>query len=52
MHRGYYSLAAGSITHYEVTERVKKGPCRHPIPVILLVRLAVDISIHGSGRRC
>lgn len=46
---GYYSLAAGSITHDEATERVKKGLARHPIPVILLARLAVDISIHGQG---
>jgi GNAT superfamily N-acetyltransferase len=46
---GYYSLAAGSIAHEEATERVKKGLARHPIPVILLARLAVDISIHGQG---
>jgi hypothetical protein len=46
---GYYSLAAGSVTHDEATERVKKGLARHPIPVILLARLAVDISIHGQG---
>ncbi len=46
---GYYSLAAGSITHDEATERAKKGLARHPIPVILLARLAVDISIHGQG---
>ena len=46
---GYYSLAAGSVTHEEATERVKKGLARHPIPVILLARLAVDASIHGKG---
>ena len=46
---GYYSLAAGSVSHDEATERVKKGLARHPIPVILLARLAVDISIHGKG---
>lgn len=39
---GYYSLAAGSVRHEDVTERVKKGLARHPIPVILLARLAVD----------
>ena len=49
---GYYSLAAGSVSHDEATERVKKGLARHPIPVILLARLAVDVSIHGGkGRR-
>jgi GNAT superfamily N-acetyltransferase len=46
---GYYSLAAGSIVHDQATERVKKGHARHPIPVILLARLVVDVSIHGKG---
>jgi GNAT superfamily N-acetyltransferase len=46
---GYYSLAAGSIVHDQATERVKKGLARHPIPIILLARLAVDVSIHGKG---
>lgn len=46
---GYYSLAAGSVTHDEATERVKKGQARHPIPVILLARLALDVSVHGKG---
>jgi GNAT superfamily N-acetyltransferase len=46
---GYYSLAAGSVSHDESTERLKKGMARHPIPVVLLARLAVDASIHGKG---
>ncbi len=46
---GYYSLAADSVTHEEATERAKKGLARHPIPVILLARLAVDASLHGEG---
>jgi len=46
---GYYSLAAASVSHDEATQRVKKGLARHPIPVILLARLAVDVSIHGRG---
>lgn len=46
---GYYSLAAGSVTHAEATERVKKGLARHPIPVILLARLAVDVPLQGKG---
>jgi hypothetical protein len=44
---GYYSLAARSVSNDEATERVKKGLARHPIPVILLARLAVDVSIPG-----
>ena len=46
---GYYSLAAASISHEEATERAKKGLARHPIPVILLARLAVDTSFQGRG---
>ena len=46
--KGYYSLAAGTVSHEEATERVKKGLARHPIPVILLARLAVDVSVQGK----
>jgi predicted N-acetyltransferase YhbS len=45
---GYYSLAAGSVTHEQATQRAKKGLARHPIPVILLARLAVDVSLQGK----
>lgn len=45
---GYYSLAAGSVTHDEATERAKKGLARHPIPIILLARLAVDQTMQGK----
>lgn len=46
---GYYSLAAGSVGHEEATERVSRGQARHPIPLVLLARLAVDASAHGKG---
>ncbi len=46
---GYYSLAAGSVAHDEATGRVKKGLPWHSIPVILLARLAVDVSVQGKG---
>ncbi len=46
---GYYGLPAGSVTPDETTERVRKGQTRHPIPVILLARLAVDASAGGKG---
>lgn len=45
--KGFYSLAAGTVSHEEATERVRKGLARHPIPVILLARLAVDTSLQG-----
>ena len=46
---GYYSLAAGAVTHDEATARVRKGQARHPVPVILLARLAVDKTLQGRG---
>ena len=46
---GYYSLAASAVGHDEATERVKRGLARHPIPVILLARLAIDLSLQGKG---
>lgn len=46
--KGYYSLSAGTVTHEEATERIRKGLARHPIPVILLARLAVDVSLQGK----
>jgi len=46
---GYYSLAAGSVVKEEAPERIAKGLARHPIPVVLLARLAVDQSEQGRG---
>jgi GNAT superfamily N-acetyltransferase len=46
---GYYSLAAGSVQHEEATARVAKGLAKHPIPVVLLARLAVDQTEKGKG---
>jgi GNAT superfamily N-acetyltransferase len=46
---GYYSLAFGSVAHEQTPERVKKGLARHPIPVMILARLAIDQSMQGRG---
>ena len=46
---GYYSLAYGSVSLEEAPQRVKTGLPRHPIPVILLARLAVDSAEQGHG---
>lgn len=46
---GYYSLAVGAVEHAEAPERVSKGLARHPIPVMLLARLAIDRSEQGKG---
>jgi GNAT superfamily N-acetyltransferase len=46
---GYYSLAVGAVEHADAPVRVSKGLARHPIPVMLLARLAVDRSEQGRG---
>ncbi len=46
---GYYSLVVGSVLHAEASKRVTKGVAKHPVPVMLLARLAVDRREHGLG---
>ena len=46
---GFYTLTAGSIAPEESPERIRKGLARHPIPVVLLARLAVDTRYQGKG---
>lgn len=46
---GYHALAAAAVAHEEATERARKGQPRHPIPAVLLARLAVDVSVQGRG---
>ncbi|MGH7995678.1 MAG: GNAT family N-acetyltransferase [Opitutaceae bacterium] len=45
----YYSLAASQIIYGDATPRLQKGAPRHPVPVVLLARLAVDRSQQGRG---
>lgn len=45
----YYSLAYGSVSLEEAPPSVKSGLPRHPVPVILLARLAVDSTEQGRG---
>jgi len=46
---GYYSISAGSVSVEDAPARIAKGLARHPVPVILLARLAVDKSEKGTG---
>ena len=46
---GCYSISAGSVSVEEAPTRISKGLARHPIPVILLARLAVDKNEKGAG---
>lgn len=45
---GYYSLTAGSVTASTLPSELGAIP-KHPIPVFLLARLAVDFSVQGAG---
>ena len=46
---GYYTLAYGSVSLAEAPPSVKAGLAKYPIPVILLARLAVDVTERGKG---
>jgi GNAT superfamily N-acetyltransferase len=46
---GYYSLTVGHVAREEAPERLTKGLARHPVPIILLARLAVDRRRQGQG---
>lgn len=46
---GYYSLCVSSMQYADAPERLSKGLARHPVPVMLLARLAVDIRYQSLG---
>jgi GNAT superfamily N-acetyltransferase len=46
---GYHALAAAAISPADATRRARRGQPRHPMPAVLLARLAVDVSIQGRG---
>jgi GNAT superfamily N-acetyltransferase len=45
---GYYALAAGSVSH-DLSPRKLRHNMPDPVPVIVLGRLAVDVSEQGNG---
>lgn len=45
---GYYSLAVGAVDYAAASERIRKGLARHPVPVMILARLAVDVAHQGK----
>jgi GNAT superfamily N-acetyltransferase len=45
---GYYTLASGSVSFLNLPAATAKRLPRHPIPVVLLARLAVDRSVRGQ----
>ncbi|HEY1793309.1 MAG TPA: GNAT family N-acetyltransferase [Opitutaceae bacterium] len=46
---GNYSLAASQVLFADSPTRVQKGVARHPVPVVLLARFAVDHAWQGRG---
>lgn len=46
---GYYTLAYGSVAHTEAPQRIAKGLAHHPVPVMILARLAVSQTERGTG---
>lgn len=46
---GYYTLSSSSVEFENFPEVVRKKLPRHPVPTILLGRLAVDVAARGEG---
>lgn len=46
---GFHSLAVGEVIYAEAPERLAKGLARHPVPVMILARLAVHKDWQGKG---
>ena len=46
---GFYSLVVGEVSRDDAPPRLTKGLARHPVPIMLLARLAVDRAWQGRG---
>lgn len=46
---GFYTMVAGEVRHEGAPERVVRGMPRHPIPLLVLARLAVHRKAQGRG---
>lgn len=46
---GYYCLSAAAVEHDAAPRVVSKGLARHPIAVVLIGRLAIDVHYRGLG---
>jgi predicted N-acetyltransferase YhbS len=45
----YYTLVVGQVEYSDAPGRLTKGLARHPIPIMLLARLAVAVPWQGKG---
>ena len=46
---GYYTLVVGEVAYDDAADRLKKGLVRHPVPIMLLARLAIASGWQGRG---
>ena len=46
---GFYTLVVGEVAYDGAPQRLVKGLARHPVPVMLLARLAVALDWQGKG---
>jgi GNAT superfamily N-acetyltransferase len=46
---GYYTLVVGQVEYDDAPERLKKGVAHHPVPIMLLARLAIAQNWQGKG---
>jgi GNAT superfamily N-acetyltransferase len=46
---GFYTLVVGQVAYAGAPERLTKGLARHPVPIMLLARLAVSTAWQGRG---
>jgi GNAT superfamily N-acetyltransferase len=46
---GFYTLVVGEVSYDAAPDRLKKGLARHPVPLMLIARLAVSKTWQGKG---
>jgi GNAT superfamily N-acetyltransferase len=46
---GFYTLVVSEVAYADAPERLTKGLARHPVPLMLLARLAVSVAWKGRG---
>jgi GNAT superfamily N-acetyltransferase len=46
---GFYTLVFGDVDYARAPDRLAKGLARHPVPLMILARLAVHRDWHGRG---
>jgi GNAT superfamily N-acetyltransferase len=46
---GFYTLVVSEVSYEGAPSRLTKGLARHPVPIMLLARLAVSVNWQGKG---